>query len=65
MDAAFVVLQSLISRMKEMVAGPYCVEHDQSKNLLAYNDFCSAISTTNKASSSDRPKLRALDFRSN
>lgn len=25
--------------MKEMVAGPYCVEHDQSKNLLAYNDF--------------------------
>ena len=33
-DAAFVVLQSLVSRMEEMASGPYCVEHDQSKNLL-------------------------------
>ncbi|WP_228706060.1 MULTISPECIES: hypothetical protein [unclassified Marinobacter] len=33
------VLQSLIIRMEEMVAGPYCVEHDQSKNLLTYNDL--------------------------
>lgn len=32
-------LQSFISRMEEMVAGPYCVEHDQSKNLLTYNDL--------------------------
>jgi len=38
-DAAFVVLQSLISRMEEMAAGPYCVEHDQSKNLLTYHDL--------------------------
>jgi hypothetical protein len=38
-DAAFVVLQSMVSRMEEMAAGPYCVEHDQSKNLLTYNDL--------------------------
>lgn len=37
-DAAFVVLQSLISRMEEMASGQYCVEHDQSKNLLRYHD---------------------------
>lgn len=36
-DAAFVVLQSLISRMEVMADGPYQVEHDRSKNLLAYN----------------------------
>jgi hypothetical protein len=38
-DAAFVVLQSLISRMEVMADGPYRVEHDQSKNLLAYHDL--------------------------
>lgn len=36
-DAAFVVLQSLVSRMEEMAAGPYRVEHDQSKNLATYH----------------------------
>jgi hypothetical protein len=36
-DAAFIVLQSLISRMEAMADGPYRVEHDQSKNLLAYH----------------------------
>lgn len=38
-DAAWVVLQSLISRMEVMADGPYWVEHDQSKNLLAYHDL--------------------------
>ncbi|MCR9073678.1 MAG: hypothetical protein NXI18_18490 [Alphaproteobacteria bacterium] len=38
-DAAPVVLQSLISRMEAMADGPYRIEHDQSKNLLAYHDF--------------------------
>jgi hypothetical protein len=38
-DAAFVVLQSLVSRMEEMAAGPYRVEHDQAKNLLTYHDL--------------------------
>jgi hypothetical protein len=38
-DATFVVLQSLVSRMEEMAAGPYRVEHDQSKNLLTYHEL--------------------------
>jgi hypothetical protein len=38
-DAALVVLQSLISRMEVTAEGPYRVEHDQSKNLLAYHDL--------------------------
>lgn len=38
-DAALVVLQSLVSRMETMADGPYWVEHDQSKNLLAYHDL--------------------------
>ena len=38
-DAALVVLQSLISRMEVMADGPYRVEHDQSKNLLTYQDL--------------------------
>lgn len=38
-DAAFVVLQSLVTRMEEMAEGAYCVEHDQSKNLLTYHDL--------------------------
>ena len=36
-DAAFIVLQALISRMEAMTDGPYRVEHDQSKNLLTYH----------------------------
>lgn len=38
-DAALLVLQGLITRMEVMAAGPYRVEHDQSKNLLAYHDL--------------------------
>ena len=30
---------SLINRMEVMAEGPYRVEHDQSKNLLAYHDL--------------------------
>lgn len=36
-DAAFVVLQSLISRMEIMAEGAYRVEHDRSENLLNYH----------------------------
>lgn len=36
-DAAFIVLQALISRMEAMTNGPYQVEHDQSQNLLTYH----------------------------
>lgn len=38
-DAAFVVLQSLVTRMEEMAEGSYCIEHDQSKNLLTYHNL--------------------------
>lgn len=38
-DAALVVLQSLISRTEVMADGPYRIEHDQSRNLLAYHDL--------------------------
>lgn len=38
-DAAMVVLQSLITRMEMMSAGPYQVEHDQSKNLRTYHEL--------------------------
>ncbi|CAK7033219.1 DUF3800 domain-containing protein [Saezia sanguinis] len=36
-DAAFAVLQGLISRMEVMADGTYRVAHDQSKNLLTYH----------------------------
>ena len=38
-DAIPVVLQSLICRMEAIANGPYRVEHDESKNLLAYHDY--------------------------
>ncbi|MCC8558678.1 DUF3800 domain-containing protein, partial [Xanthomonas vesicatoria] len=38
-DAAFIVLQALISRMEAMAEGPYCIEHDQSNNLQTYHDL--------------------------
>jgi hypothetical protein len=36
-DAAMVVLQALMTRLEQMAKGPYRIEHDQSKNLLAYH----------------------------
>lgn len=36
-DAAFIVLQSLISRMEVMATGVYSVDHDRSKNLDQYH----------------------------
>lgn len=36
-DIAFVVLESLVSRMEIMASGNYRVEHDQSENLLKYH----------------------------
>lgn len=38
-DAAMVVLQSLISRTEFMTDNAYRVEHDQSKNLVAYHEY--------------------------
>lgn len=42
-DAAFVVLQSLITRLEGMVPADYRVEHDRSKNLLRYSEILSKL----------------------
>ncbi len=42
-DAAFVILQALISRMEVMSKGTYRVEHDRSKNLLQYNELFQSL----------------------
>lgn len=38
-DAAFVILQALISRTEVMSEGAYNIEHDRSDNLLKYNEY--------------------------
>lgn len=38
-DAAIVVLMSLVNRMELLASAPYRVAHDQSKNLLRYNNL--------------------------
>jgi len=38
-DIAFVVLQSLISRLEVMSASAYRIEHDQSKNVTRYHEL--------------------------
>lgn len=42
-DAAFIILQALISRTEIMSEGPYSIEHDRSKNLLQYNEYLSML----------------------
>ncbi|MBD1555137.1 DUF3800 domain-containing protein [Pseudomonas typographi] len=38
-DIAFIILMALITRMEAMAAGPYRVEHDQTKNLATFHDI--------------------------
>ena len=38
-DAVPVVLQSLMSRTEVLAEGPYRIEHDESKRLVAYHEF--------------------------
>lgn len=49
-DAAFVVLHSLITQLETIATDIYKIEHDQSKNLLKYNEIL------HKMIQSDRPK---------
>lgn len=42
-DVAMVIIQALISRMEVIADGPYCVEHDESKNLATYHDLMQAF----------------------
>lgn len=61
-DAAFVVLQSLISRMEVMAAGPYCVEHDQSKNLSTYNNLLQQYINHDENIEFRQSKIASLKF---
>ena len=61
-DAAFVVLQSLISRMEVMAAGPYCVEHDQSKNLSTYNNLLQQYINHDENIEFRQTKIASLKF---
>ncbi|TVU89395.1 DUF3800 domain-containing protein [Vreelandella titanicae] len=61
-DAAFVVLQSLISRMEVMADDSYRVEHDQSKNLLTYHDLLQRFIDHKEAVTFDMSKITSFAF---
>lgn len=61
-DAAFVVLQSLVSRMEVIADGPYQVEHDQSKNLLAYHDLLSRYIRHDEAITFRQSEIASITF---
>lgn len=61
-DAAFVVLQSLISRMEVMANGAYRVEHDRSKNLLNYHAMLQRFIIHDHAVEFRQSKIASLKF---
>lgn len=61
-DAAFVVLQSLISRMEVVADGPYRVEHDRSKNLLNYHTLLQHYIAHDHAVEFGQTKITCLKF---
>lgn len=61
-DIAFVVLQSLINRIENMVDGPYCIEHDQSKNLLTYNSLLQQYINHNNEVEFHQSEIAKLKF---
>lgn len=61
-DAAFVVLQSLVSRMEVMTDGPYEVEHDQSKNLLTYHDLLQSFIHHEEAKTFRQSEIASITF---
>jgi len=42
-DAAFMILQALITRTEMMSDGAYIIEHDRSDNLLRYHEYLSML----------------------
>lgn len=42
-DAAFVILQALISRTELLSNQPYTIDHDRSDNLLQYNNYLTML----------------------
>lgn len=61
-DVAFVILQSLISRMEAMADGAYRVEHDRSKNLLNYHALLQRYITHDKEVEFRQSKIAAIKF---
>jgi hypothetical protein len=61
-DAAFVVLQSLISRMEVMTEGAYRVEHDKSKNLLNYHTLLQRFIAHDQAVEFRQTEITSLKF---
>jgi hypothetical protein len=61
-DAALIVLQALISRMEVMADGPYRVEHDQSKNLLAYHDLLQRFINHDKKVEFRQSEIASIKF---
>jgi hypothetical protein len=61
-DAAFVVLESLISRMEIMAEGAYRVEHDRSKNLLNYHALLQRYIAHNHVVEFTQSKIASIKF---
>lgn len=61
-DAAFVVLQSLISRMEVMAEGAYRVEHDRSENLLNYHALLQHYINHNHSVEFRQSKIASFKF---
>jgi len=61
-DVAFIVLQSLISRMEVMSEGPYRVEHDTSKNLLQYDALLQRYVAHDHAVEFRQSKIASMKF---
>jgi hypothetical protein len=61
-DAAFVVLQSLITRLEVMAEGAYLVEHDRSKNLLNYHSVLQRLIGHDHEVEFRQSKIAAIKF---
>lgn len=61
-DAAFVVLQSLISRMEVIAEGAYRVEHDRSNNLLNYHALLQRYIAHDHAIEFRQSKIAGIKF---
>ena len=61
-DAAFVVLQSLISRMEVMADSVYRVEHDTSKNLLNYHHILERLISHDHVVEFRESKIASISF---
>jgi len=61
-DAAFIVLQSLISRLEVMINNPYSIKHDKSKNLEQYDVALGKLMKHEKNISFKETAITTLNF---